>query len=374
MTRGGNDPRRDRRHVRQQLRGLCRELNESLVVRDRGSASTPALCTCSTVSPATMRHLRMMLRVRQAAEARLSAELQELRAAADQSRVGLALAERMITRLRGELEEAHLSNAALQTTVARLERVMAWSQERVAGRADLLVQIRGKFNALQRDHATCAERVSAIRTAARAEHDRLLGENDALASDVEAARMRIAAATGEVSELRTQLTTARADRVLLGTRIETTEVELRLVRQHLANSLDELRGAYLQRDALKQEFAASVGANKDVIRFLNDRLTAAEKRATSLDEQRETAQRERAAITKERDALAADLAKMTDERDELRARVETLPEHGDELRAFQRKLFAREAQLIAQERHLAMLIDQQKRALEDRFIKLAKGA
>lgn len=135
-----------------------------------------------------------------------------------------------------------------------------------------------------------------------------------------------------------------------------------------------MRSAYVQCEALKQEFVASVIANKDVIRFLNDRLTAAEQEAISAKKQRDAANRERAVVGKQRDALAADLAKMTDERDELRARVATLPEHIDELREYQRKLFAREAQLIAQERHLATLIDQQKGALEARFIGLAKGA
>jgi len=371
MTCWGNDPRRDRRLVRQQLRVVCRELNESRrVTQDRGRARAATLCTCSTSSP-TNRHLRTMLRVRRNAEAQLRAELRELRA---QGRLYLAQTEQTMTHLRSELDEAQLRNAEQQTNVARLERVNAWSQERMAGRADLVAQLRGKLDALRREHASCAERLTTIRIAARAEIDRLRSEIDMLTTDAKAARARITAANGEVVELQTKLTNARRDQDALGARAVTIEAELQVAYEQLAATADELRIACAQRDALKHEFAASVGANKDVIRFLNDRLTAAEKETLSFKKQRDAANRERAAVTRERDALAADLVKMTDERDQLRAQVATLPEHVDELRAFQRKLFAREAQLIAQERHLATLIDQQKRVLEERFIGLAKGA
>lgn len=233
MTPWGNDPRRDRRLVRQQLRAVCRELNESRrVPRDRGRRSVPTLCTCSTSSPATIRRLRTMLRVRQNAELQLLAELHEFRVTDNRHRLDLAQTEQTMTHLRSELDEAHLRNAELQTNVARLERVNTWSQERLAGRTDILVQLRGKLDALRREHAGCAERLTTIRVAARAEIDRLLGENRARTNDAEAARTRTATARDKVTELRVQLTTAHADQVLLRARIETIEVELRLAHQH----------------------------------------------------------------------------------------------------------------------------------------------
>lgn len=93
MTRWSNDARRDRRRVRQQLRAVCRELNESRpVTRACGRASAATLCTCSTSSP-TNRHLRTMLRVRRNAEAQLRTELHELR---EQGRLYLAQTEQTI--------------------------------------------------------------------------------------------------------------------------------------------------------------------------------------------------------------------------------------------------------------------------------------
>src|SRR4029079_10794613 len=116
MTRPGSDARRDRRLVRQQLRAVCRELNDSpRVARDRGPAGARTLCTCSTSSPATIRHLRTMLRVRQVAQTRLLAQLYDLQATGSQSRLDLARAEQTIIHLRSELEEALLHNAALRT-------------------------------------------------------------------------------------------------------------------------------------------------------------------------------------------------------------------------------------------------------------------